>query len=282
MEERLDDDVGSMSEETAAMIAQTAEWCFSARHLVVLTGAGVSAESGVPTFRDKNGLWDKYDVTTLATPDAFEKDPAHVWKWYDWRRQRCAGVGPNAGHYAIVELERDVEERGGRFTLITQNIDNLHNVAGSRNVLELHGNIWKVRLAGTSPDDISVREHLECPIAELPPRDEHGRLLRPHIIWFGEMLSPAVIQGAQLAAQRADVMIVAGTANVVYPSASLPYMVLNRGGKVVNINPGVSELSGKSTLTINEKSGVVLPALVNEIRRLRGDQGSGSQAEANS
>jgi len=205
-------------------IAKSAEVLRDAKHIVMLTGAGVSAESGVPTFRDKDGLWDKYDVTTLATPQAFEEDPAFVWQWYDWRRQKVKEVKPNPGHHAIA-----------------------------------------VRLWGTGPDDISVRELLECPLAECPPKDDAGKLLRPHVVWFGETLSPAVIEGAQHAAMDCDVMFVVGTANVVYPSAVMPYAVLRKGGTVIEINPGVTELSSDATISMREKSGEALPEIYSRI-----------------
>ncbi|MEP0813620.1 MAG: NAD-dependent deacylase [bacterium] len=249
-------------------IAAAALACASAKHLVVLTGAGVSAESGVPTFRDKDGLWDKYDVTTLATPEAFEEDPAFVWQWYDWRRQKVKGVKPNPGHYAIAELEKLARARGAEFTLITQNIDNLHNLAGSENVLELHGNIWKARRWGTGPDDASVREFHECPLAECPPRDADGAILRPHIVWFGEMLSVHVIRAAEAAAVECDAMLVVGTSNVVYPAAALPYSVLRRRGTVVEINPGVTPLTCDATISIRAESGSALPEIVAAMREM--------------
>ncbi len=247
--------------EPNSQIAEAARILAGAKRVVALTGAGVSAESGVPTFRDKDGLWDKYDVTTLATPEAFESDPAFVWKWYDWRRQMVKSVEPNPGHFALAEMERKAVARGATYTLVTQNIDNLHNIAGSKNVLELHGNIWKARLWGTGPDDVGVREFLECPLERIPPLDEHGRLLRPHIVWFGEMLPAAVIEAAHFAATRCDAMLVVGTANVVYPAAALPYMALRGGAAVIEINPGATELSSAATISIRANSGEALPGI---------------------
>ena len=222
----------------------------------------MSAESGVPTFRDKDGLWDKYDVTTLATAEAFEDDPAFVWKWYDWRRQVVAGVKPNPGHYAIAELERKAVARGAKFTLVTQNIDNLHSIAGSAAPLELHGNIWKVRRWGAGPDDASVREFPECPLAEIPPRDPDGCILRPHIVWFGEMLSPRVLRAAEDAAIDCDAMLVVGTSSVVYPAAALPIAAIRRGVPVIEINPGVTELTPMAAISIRAASGEALPGVV--------------------
>lgn len=248
--------------ETGAQITAAARILAESKKLVVLTGAGVSAESGVPTFRDKDGLWDKYDVTTLATPQAFEADPAFVWQWYDWRRQKVKSVEPNPGHFALAEMERIFSGRGASFTLVTQNIDNLHCAAGSRNILELHGNIWKARPWGTGPDDIGVRDLPECPLAAIPPRDEFGRLLRPHIVWFGEMLSPLISDRAHVAASTCDAMLVIGTSNMVYPSAALPYMPLRRGAPVIEVNPGVTALSTDATISIRANSGEVLPGIV--------------------
>jgi NAD-dependent deacetylase len=266
LNQSIDVDIGVISGD----IEKIAEACLHVKQLVILTGAGVSAESGIPTFRDIKGTPDDYDVTTLASPDAFEKDPAYIWKWYDWRRQKCATVRPNAGHQAIADLEQLIIELGGGFTLITQNVDNLHRFAGSKNIIELHGNIWKVRVAGTHPEDISVHELLECPFKELPPRDEFGRILRPHIIWFGEMLSPVTIKQAQIEASKCDMMIVAGTSGVVYPASELPYMVMNRKKPVFDINPGFSEIADKATLAVKHRSGIVFPAIVDTMKRLSG------------
>ena len=158
------------------------EWLKQARSVAVLTGAGVSAESGVPTFRGNGGLWKQYRAESLATPQAFARDPKLVWEWYDWRRSVIAEVRPNPGHYALVELEK----RTPIFTLITQNVDGLHELAGSRNVLRLHGSIWTLRCldCGRERDDRAPR------LAEIPPYCECGGMLRPGVVWFGEALPP--------------------------------------------------------------------------------------------
>src|SRR5260370_1133383 len=160
------------------------EWLRQANSVAVLTGAGVSAESGVPTFRGVNGLWKQYRAEDLATPEAFDRDPRLVWEWYDWRRCLIANAKPNAGHYALAELERQVPS----FTLITQNVDDLHDTAGSRNILKVHGSIWIVRCTSCGKE----RVDRTAPLPDLPPRCECGSLLRPGVVWFGEPLPPNV------------------------------------------------------------------------------------------
>src|ERR1039457_6777694 len=209
----------------------------TARSVAALTGAGVSAESGVPTFRGNNGLWRQYRAEDLATPEAFERDPKLVWEWYDWRRCLIAKAKPNAGHFALAELERP----GPSFTLITQNLDDLHDDAGSRNVLKVHGSIWMVRCT------LCGEEHLDrtAPLPELPPRCECGALLRPGVIWFGESLPPDVWQQAERAAAAADLFLVIGTSAVVYPAAGLASIAKRAGAKVVEINRSEERRVGK-------------------------------------
>jgi len=171
----------------------------NARSVAVLTGAGVSAESGVPTFRDNNGLWKQFRAEDLATPEAFARDPKLVWEWYDWRRGLIAKAKPNAGHYALAELERRVS----KFTLVTQNVDDLHDDAGSRNVLKVHGSIWMMRCTGCG------KEHVDrtSPLPRVPPTCECSGLLRPGVVWFGEALPVNVWRDAQRAAENADVFL---------------------------------------------------------------------------
>ncbi len=202
----------------------------AAERVAVLTGAGVSAESGVPTFRDaQTGLWARYDPTQLATPDAFRRNPALVWDWYAYRRDLIAAARPNPAHYALAEMETLFPD----FTLITQNIDDLHRAAGSRAIIELHGNIRRVKCAGcgkaTSAWDDS---------REKPPRCVHcGGLLRPDVVWFGESLPPDALRRAVAAAERAQVFFSIGTSAVVEPAASLPRAARRRGALLVEINP---------------------------------------------
>ena len=238
-----------------------------ARRVVVSTGAGVSAESGVPTFRDaQTGLWAKYDPVMLASYEGFCDDPATVWKWYDQRRQNMRGCRPNPGHVAIAEWQQSWRADGRGFTLVTQNIDDLHNQAGSSGIIELHGNIWFVRpLDGRLAD--AYRLDI-CPFESHPVYDDSGRLLRPHVVWFGEMLDPAKIDAAFAAAQNCDLLIVAGTSAVVYPAAALPQVALRGGATVVEVNPNPTELTRYADYVLQGTSGFVLPALWERVREM--------------
>ena len=231
----------------------------NAQSVAVLTGAGVSAESGVPTFRGAGGLWREYSATSLATPDAFHGDPKLVWEFYNYRREVLAPLLPNAGHYAIASME----ERFARFTLITQNIDNLHRVAGTREIVELHGNIWRVRCTNIGCERYTIaRENREAPLDPLPPQCEAcGHLLRPHVVWFGEMLDPEQLRRAMVAVDDCDYLIVAGTSAVVQLAASMP-MVASRGGAfVLEVNLEPTDISPYMSEAVQEPSGVALPRL---------------------
>jgi NAD-dependent deacetylase len=205
--------------------------------IAVLTGAGISAESGVPTFRGKDGLWRNYRAEDLATPGAFRRDPRLVWEWYDWRRGLIGACEPNAAHCTLVEMESRFDE----FALITQNVDGLHKLAGSRDVMELHGNIWGMRCtAGCRP----TWEDRTVPLATIPPRcPSCGALARPDVVWFGESLPAGVLDAAFSAAQTCQVMLVIGTSALVNPAASLPLVALQRGAYVVEFNPQPTPLS---------------------------------------
>ena len=193
----------------------------SIRPVAVLTGAGISAESGVPTFRGEGGLWRQHRAEELATPHAFYRDPGLVWEWYDWRRQLIGDCQPNAAHRTLVDMEDHLDD----LTIVTQNVDGLHRLAGSRNVVELHGDIWRMRCTvGCQPS----WEDRTSPLRELPaccPRC--GVLARPDVVWFGEALPGAAGDAAWLAAERCRLMLVIGTSALVQPAASLP--VLARG-----------------------------------------------------
>ena len=221
--------------------------------VAVLTGAGVSAESGVPTFRGEKGLWRRYRPEELATPEAFARDPKLVWEWYDWRRQLIARCEPNAAHRTLAEME----EFFPNFTLITQNVDGLHQAAGSKRVLELHGNIWRVRCTAEG----TVTENREVPLKEIPPRCGCGALLRPDVVWFGEPLPAEALEAAYRAAQNCDVMLVIGTSAVVQPAASLPIVALRSGTYVIEINPQETPLSPLVHESIRGPAGVELPKL---------------------
>jgi len=200
----------------------------TARNITVLTGAGISADSGVPTFRGKDGLWRNYRAEDLATPDAFERDPRLVWEWYNWRRELIATTRPNPAHLAIAELER----RTPAFWLMTQNVDGLHRDAGSRNLTEIHGNIWTVRCTGCN----RVDENRDVPISILPSCLQCGALLRPHIVWFGESLFAADLQQCSKVLRNCDILLVIGTSGVVYPAAGFAAVAKESGTFVAEIN----------------------------------------------
>ena len=230
------------------------EWLKQARSVAVLTGAGVSAESGVPTFRGADGLWKRQRAENLATPEAFARDPKLVWEWYDWRRGVLAGVKPNAGHYALAELEK----RTPNFTLITQNVDGLHELAGSRNVLRVHGSIWMLRCLDCGLE----QEDRRAPLPEIPPRCACGGLLRPGVVWFGEALPTAVWRAAETAARSCDLLLVIGTSAVVYPAAGLAHLAKSSGARVVEINVAETPLSREIDEFLLGPSGELLPQLI--------------------
>ncbi len=227
----------------------------TAHRVAVLTGAGISAESGVPTFREaQTGLWARYNPEELATPEAFRRDPKLVWEWYAWRRECVRQAAPNAGHRALVEMEHRVAE----FTLITQNVDGLHRRAGSHNVLELHGNLFRAKCFS---EDRPVESWPDGD--EIPPRCPRcGGLLRPDVVWFGEMLPASTLHAAEHAALTADLFFSIGTSALVYPAADLPFAALAAGVTVVEINPRPTPLSPQITFSLNGTAGEVLPALV--------------------
>lgn len=221
----------------------------SAANVAVLTGAGVSAESGIPTFRSNGGFWQQYRFEDLATPEAFHRDPKFVWTWYEERRRAIAKAKPNAGHHALAELEKQKPS----FTLITQNVDGLHDLAGSKNIIKLHGDIWTVRCLKCGQEQVDRSE-----LANLPPRCECGGMLRPGVVWFGEALPPGAIERATLAVHHADVLIVAGTSAQVYPAAGL--IPLARA--VIEINPEATAFSDDVTFSLRGTSAEILPALL--------------------
>jgi NAD-dependent deacetylase len=239
--------------DTVIIPRELIERLASARRVAVLTGAGISAESGIPTFRDAlTGLWAKYDPRELATPEGFARNPKLVWDWYAERRQRIAGVQPNPGHLALAALEQRFE----RFTLVTQNIDSLHQRAGSRQVVELHGNIARVKC--------SVEKTVVNPIPEdaSPPRCHCGAFLRPDVVWFGEMLPADALARAEEAAEHCEVFLSIGTSAQVYPAAELPLRALSAGAAVVEINPERTALTRHAQFSLQGPAGTILPQLV--------------------
>jgi len=230
-----------------------------AHSVAVLTGAGVSAESGVPTFRDaQTGLWAKFDPRDLATPSAFARNPRFVWDWYAQRRERVAAAKPNPGHAALAAIERCVAE----FLLITQNVDGLHQAAGSMNVVELHGNIGRVKCSR----GCGVVAKWEDADPSEPPRCAAcGAFLRPDVVWFEEMLPSAALEQAEDSACHCDVLLVVGTAAEVYPAAALPRSARRHGATVVEINPRPTALSADADHILRGPAGIVLPALVDAV-----------------
>lgn len=223
--------------------------------LTVLTGAGASQESGLRTFRDsQTGLWAQYKPEELASPQAFERNPKLIWDWYAWRREAIKGVRPNAGHYALAELEKRIPQ----FTLITQNVDGLHRMAGNQNVLELHGNIQRVRCSKC----YTFTETWDDDTDSVPRCAECGGLLRPDVVWFGESLPRAQLEAAVEATRTCDVFFSIGTSGVVQPAASLAFAAHNRGAIVVEINAEVTPLTPKADFVLQGKLGEILPELV--------------------
>ena len=227
----------------------------AARSVAALTGAGISAESGLATFRDaQTGLWARFDPRELATPAAFARNPKLVWDWYASRRERVAAAQPNAGHLALAALEQRVPE----FVLVTQNVDGLHRRAGSRNVVELHGNIGRVKC---SREDVVV-ENWDAMEGEVPRCAGCGALLRPDVVWFDEMLPAGALAAAEAAARRCGLLLVIGTSAEVYPAASLPALAREHGAIIVEINPNATPLSADADFVLRGPAGTVLPALV--------------------
>jgi NAD-dependent deacetylase len=220
----------------------------------VLTGAGISAESGVPTFRGDGGLWKDYKADDLATPEAFVKDPRLVWEWYNWRRERIAKVLPNAAHKALVRLEIRKRE----YTLITQNVDGLHDRAGSGRMLKLHGDIWRMRctVCGANWPD------RRAPLPKIPPHCACGGLARPGVVWFGEPLPDGMMKEAEHAAGAAEVFLVIGTSAVVYPAAGLVPYAKHGGARVIEINTDDTPFTSLVDCALRGPAGELLPQLL--------------------
>ena len=221
--------------------------------VAVLTGAGISAESGIPTFRGKEGLWREFRAEDLATPQAFHRDPRLVWEWYDWRRGLIGAKEPHAGHRVLARWEDSFPH----FVLITQNVDGLHRKAGSKSILELHGNVWEMRCT----QEGSIIENRETPLKEIPPRCSCNALLRPNVVWFGEALPSETLELAYMASASCEIMFVIGTSAYVQPAASLPLMAADRGAKIIEINPEPTPLSATADFSFQAKAGDFLPAL---------------------
>src|SRR4051812_39672314 len=227
----------------------------NAHRISVLTGAGISAESGIPTFRGAAGLWRQFRPEQLATPEAFARDPQLVWEWYQWRRGLIAKANPNPGHSALAEFEK----RAPSFTLVTQNVDGLHQRVGSKTVVELHGSIWTLRCTacGAQWQDYKTDgiEHLQCSC---------GELARPGVVWFGESLPPAAWQNAEKAVGESDLLLVVGTSAIVYPAASLVPFARCSGAQVIEVNVESSAASGDVDIALIGKAGEILPQLLSD------------------
>ncbi|HEX7360169.1 MAG TPA: NAD-dependent deacylase [Bryobacteraceae bacterium] len=243
-------------------LEQARSWISKASSIAVVTGAGISAESGIPTFRGAGGLWKQFRPEDLATPEAFARDPKTVWEWYDWRRGLVHNAKPNPGHIALTELERRVP----RLTLVTQNVDGLHGAAGSRHVLEIHGSIWKLRCVecGRRWEDRSV------PLQLLPPRCECGGLARPDIVWFGEALPQDLWQTAERAAMASGVFLSVGTSAVVYPAAGLVELARSGGAKIIEINLESTAISKSVDCALAGPAGEILPKLLADLGQVAG------------
>lgn len=228
------------------------------KYCIAFTGAGVSAESGIPTFRGENGLWKRFRAEELATPEAFSRNPVLVWEWYRWRMRIVFKAKPNRAHKALAELE----DMGLLKCVITQNVDGLHKLAGSRCVVELHGNIRRVKCTRCS-----YRQVLDKPPDEIPPKCPLcGNLLRPDVVWFGEPLPEDVWRKAFEHASRADIVLVIGTSGVVYPAAYIPYIVKEHGGLVVEINISDTPITTIADYVLRGKAGDILWSLVGLIK----------------
>ncbi|MFW6123791.1 MAG: SIR2 family NAD-dependent protein deacylase [Acidobacteriota bacterium] len=225
-----------------------------ANRIIVFTGSGISSESGIPTFRGKDGLWKKFRAQDLTTTHAFSNNPKLVWEWYDWRRQLIAQKNPNPGHKTLAQWENLFSS----FHVVTQNIDGLHQKAGSKKTIELHGNIWKLRCTKQG----SVIEDHSCPLKEIPPKCQKcGALLRPHVVWFGEALDTDLLNQAIELSSRADLMFVIGTSALVYPAASIPVTAKESGVNIIEINPESTPLTPHAEVSLRGKAGRVLPEI---------------------
>lgn len=248
-----------------ASIAQATELLLHARHLVVTTGAGMSKESGIPTFRDaQTGLWEKYNPEDLATRAGFRRDPALVWNWYAERRAIIARAEPHEGHLALVQLEAFFDS----LLLLTQNVDGLHIAAGSTHVVELHGNILRTKCFDANHP--APEAHTE---SDVPPRCECGSFLRPDVVWFGEMLDPSHLERAAEAVSACDAMLVVGTSGLVYPAAGFPEEAKRWGANVIEVNPEPTPVTAIADASLRSSARSALPEIVRRVAAASSGQG---------
>ena len=247
-----------VSKENKAQIKALSKHFKPDSRIVIVTGAGISAESGVPTFRGKGGLWEKYDPAEVATAEALSERPEKVWEMHDALRQTLNACKPNPAHHAIAELQRLFEH----VTVITQNVDNYHQDAGSKQVIEMHGNAWRVKCTaeGTTWMDKTV------PYKELPPKCSCGAMIRPDVVFFNEPLDPVVLETAFDEAENAEIMFVVGTSYLVYPAAYLPVLAKETGALLVEINIEVTPLFSSADFSLIGKAGTILPELVKQLK----------------
>ncbi|UCH89839.1 MAG: NAD-dependent deacylase [Thermoplasmata archaeon] len=229
-----------------------------AKKIAVLTGAGISAESGLITFRGKDGIWEKFDPDEVATPGAWKKDPLKVWEFHEEFRKAIAEHEPNPAHFTLAEIEKSSDD----FTLITQNIDQYHQDAGSKNVIELHGNVWRVKCL--KEGTVSVNK--DVPMKQLPPYCSCGSMLRPDVVWFNEPLPPAALENAFKATYECDLMIVVGTSIVIYPAAMLPSFAYEHGAKIIEFNLEPTPISHLAMFSFFGKAGETLPEVWEKAR----------------
>ncbi|MHA1638286.1 MAG: NAD-dependent protein deacylase [Candidatus Thorarchaeota archaeon] len=222
------------------------------KYVIAHTGAGISKESNVPTFRGEDGLWRNYDAMELATPSAFARNPKLIWEWYAWRQGLIGDCNPNPAHEVLVELEKN----GILKSLITQNVDGLHRRAGSQNVLEVHGNLWALKCSSCPHKD-----RLSSPAVSIPKCPDCGKNLRPDVVWFGEQLDPQIMNGVYQELEKADAILVIGTSALVQPAASFPLAVRQRGGHIIEINVEETPLTPYADVHLPGKAGEVLPRL---------------------
>lgn len=250
---------------------RAAEMLARAERVVVSSGAGMSKESGIPTFRDAmEGLWANFDPQALATESGFRADPRRVWSWYAWRRERVGDAKPNPGHHAVAEMAALLPE----LVVVTQNVDGLHAEAGSREVVELHGNIRRVKcLDHHHPYDGPLPPYAEGEEQDPPPCPVCGSPLRPDVVWFGEMLPEGAVERAWREAGRCDVLLLIGTSGTVWPAAELPLVASRAGARVIEVNPAPSELTHHADVFLAGPAGQVLPRLLEEVRAAKSGRG---------
>jgi len=243
-------------------IERAVELLTPVRKLVVTTGAGMSKESGIPTFRDApSALWANYNPEDLATPEGFRRDPALVWNWYVERRKMIGEAAPHPGHFAVAELE----PMFGEFLVVTQNIDDLHRKAGSKNIVEVHGNIFRYKCF----DNDHPVEKLPA-TKEVPPRCHCGSMIRPDVVWFGEMLAQEDLDRAFAALSACEAVLVVGTSGIVYPAAGFPHAAKNLGATVVEVNPEETPITAVADVFVKAQAGEALPLLVARLKAVRG------------